>query len=124
MKKITKFGFLALASLMLLATACKKKPSAKLFHTWKLDSVEMPNADSVTLAAMTGADVTYTFKKNGTYTYDMMGNAGNGTFEINDEATSMTTTEAGVKEMLGVMLTESSLQLSKGTDKMMFSIKK
>ena len=124
MKKITKIGFIALASVLMLASACKKKPSANLYNTWSLDSVVMPEADSVTLAKMDNAAVFYTFKKDGTYSYDMMGTPGNGTFEINDDATSMTTVEGGEKEMLGVMLTESSLQLIKGTDKMMFSVKK
>ncbi|PCJ66020.1 MAG: hypothetical protein COA58_08060 [Bacteroidetes bacterium] len=124
MKKITKLGLVAFASILLLASACKKSPSSKIYNTWSLDHIEMPEADSFTLARMAEADVTYTFKKDGTYSYDMMGTTGSGTFEINEEGTSMTTDEEGEKEVLGVMLTESSLQLSKGNDKMMFSIKK
>lgn len=123
MKKITRFGFLAFASVLLLATACKKSPSCKLYNTCKLESVEMPDADSVTLAALNEQGVEFTFKKGGEFT--MSGAiSGNGTFEINEEGTSMSTTVDGNTDMYDVSLTESALQLSEGTEKMTFTVKK
>jgi len=124
MKKIKNLGLVALVAVALFATSCKKKPSAKIYNTWKMTSVEMPDADSVTLSQLMNAEVTYTFKKNGTYSYDIQGTTGNGTFEINDEATTLTTVEEGQTEMQNVMLTDNSLQLSKGNEKMMFTVKK
>ena len=124
MKKIKNLGLITLVTIALFATSCKKKPSANLYNTWKMTSVEMPDADSVTLSQLMNAEVTYTFKKNGTYNYDIQGTTGNGTFEINDEATTLTTVEEGQTEMQSVMLTENSLQLSKGNEKMMFTLKK
>ncbi len=123
MKKITQIGFVALASLMLLATACKESPSDQLYKTWDLESVEMPDADSVTLAAINEQGIEFTFSKNGEF--KMVGAlTGEGTFEINKEATSMSTTIEGNTDMYDVALTENTLQMSKGGDKMTFTSKK
>jgi hypothetical protein len=125
MKKIKQLGLLALVSLMFFATACKKKPSAQIYNTWSLTSVEMPDADSVTLSKMVSGAVVYTFSKDGKYKSTIMNAEETGTFEINDEGTSMSTTNAGGQtEMLNVKLTASNLELSKGNDKMMFTVKK
>lgn len=124
MNKIKNAGMMLLMLTALFASSCKKKPSALIYNTWVMTSVEMPDADSVTLSQMTKANVTYTFKKGGTYEYVVNDKTGTGTFEINDEGTTLTTDENGVKEMQSVMLTETSLQLSKGNDKMTFNVKK
>lgn len=124
MKKITQLGFIAIASLMLFATACKKSPSAKIHNSWKLVNVEMPDADSVAIAQMKAADVMYTFKKDGSYSYDIQGTTGGGTFTINEEGTQITTTEDGQTETMMSTLSETELTLSKGSEKMMFTVKK
>ena len=81
----------------------------------------MPDADSVTLAALNEQGIE--FKKGGEFT--MSGAiSGNGTFEINEEATSMSTTVDGNTDMYNVSLTESTLQLFEGTEKMTFTVKK
>jgi hypothetical protein len=118
------FGLVALIAIGALATACKKKPSAKIYNTWQMVSVEMPAADSVTLEKMKSSSVEFTFNKTGKYTYNIAGQSGEGTFEINNEATILSTTDKGVTEMQNVLLTESTMELSKGADKMMFKVKK
>jgi hypothetical protein len=124
MKRLTKIGFLALVGIMMFATACKKSPSTKLYNTWSLVSVEMPEADSVTLAQMQNSGIEYTFSKNGKYNYSMGETKGEGTFEINKEGTSMTTTEDGTTDMYTVNLSETDLQLTKGNEIMKFTVKK
>ena len=123
MKKFTQFGFVALASLLLFATACKKAPSAKLYKTWTLESVEMPKADSVTLATIDSEGLTYTFNKGGDYSYSGA-MSGKGTFEINDAGTSLVTTEDSKTETIAVSLTDNNLQLSFDGNKMSFTAKK
>ena len=123
MKKITQFGFIAFASIMLFATACKKSPSAKLYNTWSLEDVNMPGADSVTLAKVDAEGVTYTFSKDGKYSVSGAFTAA-GTFEINEEGTNMSTTEDGNTSMYNVQLTESMLKLTSGEESMTFTVKK
>ena len=123
MKIITKIGFVALASLLLFASACKKSPSAKLYKTWSLESVDMPSADSVTLSKLDSEGLTYTFNKGGDYSY-AGAMTGNGTFEINDAGTSLVTTEAGKTETIAVSLTDNNLQLSFDGNKLSFTAKK
>lgn len=124
MKKITKIGFLALASIMMIATACKKSPSTKIYNTWSLVSVEMPDADGTAIAAMQNSGIEYTFSKNGKYNYSMGDTKGQGTFEINKEGASLTTTEEGKTDMYTVNLSETDLQLTKGSEIMKFTVKK
>ena len=82
--------FVAMASIMLFATACKKSPSAQLYKTWNLESVEMPDADSVTLSKINEQGTEFTFKKGGEF--QMSGAiTGAGTYEINEEGTSLST---------------------------------
>ena len=124
MRKITQLGFIAFASVMLLASACKKSPSDNIHNTWKLVDVEMPDADNVAIEQMKAADVTYTFKKDGSYNYNIQGTSGGGTYTINEEGTQITTTEEGQTETMSSTLSETSLTLSKGSEKMMFTVKK
>lgn len=124
MKKLSKLSLIAIASLMMIATACKKSPSSKIHNTWNLVSVEMPNADSVAVAAMLSEGVSYTFKKNGSYTYTIGSSTSTGKFEINKEGTSMTTTEGDKVSTYSVMLSDTDLTLSEGEDKMVFNVKK
>lgn len=124
MKQIKTIGLTALFALIMVATACKKKPSDHIHTTWTLVNVEMPDADSVTLAQMSNAAVTYTFNKDGSYSYQINDQKGSGTFEINEAGTTLSTTENGMKDMLDIKLTESNLELSQGTEKMVFEKKK
>ena len=124
MKKLSKLSLIAIASLMMITTACKKSPSSKIHNTWNLVSVEMPNADSVAVAAMLSEGVSYTFKKNGSYTYTIGSSTSTGKFEINKEGTSMTTTEGDKVSTYSVMLSDTDLTLSEGEDKMVFNVKK
>ena len=108
----------------MFATACKKSPSTKIYNTWSLVSVEMPDADSTTIAKMMNEGVTYTFKKGGDYSYTIGGKTANGTFEINKEGTSMTTSEGESTSSYNVTLSETDLTLADGEEKMIFTVKK
>ena len=108
----------------MFATACKKSPSTKIYNTWSLVSVEMPDADSTTIAKMMNEGVTYTFKKGGDYSYTIGGQTANGTFEINKEGTSMTTSEGESTSSYNVTLSETDLTLADGEEKMIFTVKK
>jgi len=123
MKKITKIGFIALASILMFASACKKSPSAKIYNTWKMESVNMPEADSVTLAKLESEGIEYTFSKDGKYVATGA-ISGSGTFEINEEGTHISTTENGNTAMYDVQLTESTLKLISGEESMTFKAKK
>ena len=123
MKKFTKMGFIALASMLLFATACKKSPSAAIYKTWTLESVDMPDMDNVAVEAIKSEGLTYTFSKNGNYSKSGA-MTGEGTFEINEEGTSLSTTSEGKTDIYTVMLTESTLKLSEGNQSMTFTSKK
>lgn len=84
----------------------------------------MPGADSIALAQMKAAEVTYTFKKDSSYYYDIQGTVGSGTFIINEDGTQLTMTEEGQTETISAVLSNTSLILSKGSEKMMFTVKK
>ena len=124
MNKITQIGLIALVSAVLFAAACKKNASNNIYNSWTLTDVQMPNLDSVALSQMKAADVVYTFSKDGSYSYNIQGTKGGGTFSINYEGTQITTTEEGQTETLDAQLSETSLTLSKGPEKMMFTVKK
>lgn len=124
MKKAKIIGLTALFSLLMVATACNKKPSDHIHGTWALVDVKMPTEDSVTMAKMSNASVEYTFSKDGSYSYQINEKSGTGTFEINEEGTTLSTTEAGLQDKIDIKLSENSLELSQGTEKMIFEKKK
>ena len=68
MKNGTKFGFLVLACMLIITAACTKSPSDRIYNTWILSDVNMPDADSVDLAKLDAQGITYTFYKDGKYT--------------------------------------------------------
>jgi hypothetical protein len=124
MKKTASLGFIAFTCILLFATACSKSPSASIHNSWKLTNVEMPGADSIALAHMNAAEVTYTFKEDSAYNYDIQGTIGKGTFSINEEGSQLTMTEEGQTDTISAVLSDTILMLSKGSEKMMFTVKK
>jgi len=125
MKKKTKFSFVIVIGLLLFSvTACKKSPSTSIYNSWNLVSMEMPDADSTTRASLLNSGIVYTFSKNGEYIYTIGSRTGIGTFKINKEGTSITTTEDGKTDNYNVALSETDLQLSKGNEMMKFTVKK
>jgi hypothetical protein len=72
--------------------------------------------DNVTAGAMNEQGIEFSFEKGGKF--EISGAlSGTGTFEINDEATSISTTVDGNTSMYEVALTEGTLQLKDGKDK-------
>jgi hypothetical protein len=59
MKNGTKFGFLV--GMLIIIAACTKSPSDRIYNTWILEDVNMPDADSVDLAKLDAKGITYTF---------------------------------------------------------------
>ncbi len=124
MKKITSLGFVVASCILLLATVCSKSTSASIYNSWKLTNVEIPDADSIALAQINAAKVTHTYKEDSTYNYDIQGTTGEGAFSINEEGTLLTMTEEGQTETIRAVLSDTSLIMSKGSEKMMFTVKK
>jgi hypothetical protein len=129
MKKFAPLGFVVFACILLFVAACStnpstRVPSATICNSWKLINVEMTEADSLALAQLNAADVTYTFKNDSSYIYDIQGTTGTGAFSINEEGTLLTMTENGQTETIHSVLSDTSLILSKGSEKMMFTVKK
>ena len=123
MKNGTKFGFLVLACMLIITAACTKSPSDRIYNTWILSEVNMPDADSVDLAKLDAQGITYTFYKDGKYT-SFGAIMGEGTFEINNEETSLSISEEGNTAVYDVQVTASTLRLSSGEQSMTFKVKK
>ena len=104
MKNGTKFGFLVLACMLIIAAACTKSPSDRIYNTWILSDVNMPDADSVDLAKLDAQGITYTFYKDGKYK-SIGAIMGEGTFEINNEETSLSISEEGNTAAYDVQVT-------------------
>jgi hypothetical protein len=107
MKNGTKFGFLVLACMLIITAA----------------EVNMSDADSVDLAKLDAQGITYTFYKDGKYT-SIGAIMGEGTFEINNEETSLSISEEGNTAVYDVQVTASTLRLSSGEQSMTFKVKK
>ena len=123
MRNWIKFGFLVLACMLIVTIACTKSPSDRIYNTWILEDVNMPDADSVDLAKLEAKGITYTFYKDGKYT-SSGAITGDGTFEINDEETNLSISEDSNTAVYDVQVTESTLRLSSGEQSMTFKVKK
>ena len=111
--------------MLLLATACKKKkteekPDAReqLYKTWVIAEFTSPDADSVTVATMTGSTVD--FKSDGTCSFGDM----EGTFTATEDASSMTMTLGGNTATYQVNgLSASGMTLVDGEESMKLTAK-
>jgi hypothetical protein len=122
MRKNTQLGFIAFVFMLLSVTACTKSPSSKIYNMWTLEEFIKPSLDSATLAKVDAQGVTYTFSKDGKYSISGAINSV-GTFEINEEATNLTTTADGEITKYDVQLTKSMLKLFKAEESMTFKVK-
>ena len=107
-----------------LATGCKKKndPKQLLYNTWVIEQVEMDGGKAGQDAAMATNWITFT--KDGEVTLTESSEVLEGTFTINETATSLTTDLGGSTDTFVVSgLTESSVTLSKGEEKMVLKAK-
>ncbi len=107
-----------------LATGCKKKndPKQLLYNTWVIEQVEMDGGKAGQDAAMATNWITFT--KDGVVTLTESSEVLEGTFTINETATSLTTDLGGSTDTFVVSgLTESSVTLSKGEEKMVLKAK-
>jgi hypothetical protein len=123
MRNWIKFGFLGLGCMLIAFAACTKSPSDRIYTTWSLEDVNMPDADSVDLAKLEAKGITYTFYRDGKYT-SSGAITGEGTFEINDQETNLSISEDSNTAVYDVQLTESTLKLSSGERSMTFKVKK
>lgn len=108
------------------ATSCGNKPAKMLQKTWNLTDVQVEVAaqQEDIKAAMQGA--TLTFKKDGTYSFDLSNpaNSQSGAYTLNKEGTTLTLSPSnGAPEVHTTTITKTSLNLSKGGDKMTFTAK-
>ena len=123
MRNWKKFGLIVVACVLIATAACTKSPSDRIYNTWSLEDVNLPDADSVDLAKLDAKGITYTFFRDGKYT-SSGAIIGGGTFEINNEETNLSISEDSNTAVYNVQLTESTLRLSSGKQSMTFKVKK
>lgn len=83
----------------------------------------MEATDSVAIAELLGnGSITYTFSRNGSYTYLMAGDTGRGSFEIISKKAPMQlkTKEGGSNELLFFEVTRNNLIFRDKEDEMTF----
>lgn len=103
MKKLFALGFAAMMMLTLTLTSCNKyedgpgfslrSAKARISRTWK--PVEYVSSNGTTVAA-SSSDGTYTFDKDGTFSYTSGNLSASGTWEFNGDKTTITTTISGI----------------------------
>jgi|SRR6185437_3911755 len=119
MKKISLIALVA----TLFFASCGNKKSKLIVGDWKIADMaapmppNMPDSLKTQYDAMLKAQVdkiktssTFNYKDDGTYAYNFAGQAGGGTWKINDEATELTLTEGGKADVSKVLeLSETKL---------------
>ena len=119
MKKLSLLAFVAV-----LFFACGGNKKSKLIMgDWKIADMSapmpanLPDSLKTQYEAMLKSQVekikassTFSYKEDGTYAYNFAGQAGGGTWKVNDEATELTLTEGGKADVSKVLeLTENKL---------------
>jgi len=118
MKKITLLALVAV-----LFFACGKNKSKLITGDWKIADMaapmppNLPDSLKTQYEAMLKSQVekikassTFNYKEDGTYAYNFAGQAGGGTWKLNDGATELTLTEGGKADVSKVIeLTENKL---------------
>ncbi|MFI5141252.1 MAG: lipocalin family protein [Bacteroidia bacterium] len=117
-----KISLLALVAVLFFACGGNKK-SKLITGDWKIADMQAPlppnlpdslkvQYDSMlkSQVAKIKASSTFNYKEDGTYAYNFAGQAGGGTWKLNEEATELTLTEAGKADVSKVLeLTENKL---------------
>ena len=117
-----KISLLALVAVLFFACGGNKK-SNLITGDWKIADMQAPlppnlpdslkvQYDSMlkSQVAKIKASSTFNYKEDGTYAYNFAGQAGGGTWKLNEEATELTLTEAGKADVSKVLeLTENKL---------------
>jgi Lipocalin-like domain len=121
--KLSKIFFSALMICAVAFVACKGGgPEAKLARKWKLSSITMPGIDAKVADSLIKVGATMEFTKDGKFTFSGMGQSSSGTYKIDKEGKTLTTTENGKEESMNVTeLTDKSLKVAKGTETMGFT---
>jgi hypothetical protein len=124
MKRLIPLLFL---TVIVTASSCKKKDDvrAKVYRTWLITNMEGTGMDEVAKAELNKQENTVEFTKKGKMIMMMGGAKTEGSFELNEAATSMTTRANGKTETYSVSgLSESSMTLSDGDLTMSLTAKK
>ena len=117
-----KLSLLALVAVLFFACGGNKK-SKLITGDWKIADMSAPTPPNLPDSlksqydSMLKAQVnkikgssSFNYKEDGTYAYNFAGQAGGGTWKLNEEATELTLTEAGKADVSKVLeLTESKL---------------
>jgi hypothetical protein len=119
-----KLSLIAFAILLLVACGGAKK-SKLVVGNWKVADMSVPmppnmpdslktkydSALKVQIESMK-ASSSFNYKEDGTYNYNLGGQAGDGTWKLNDAATELTLTEKGKSDINKVVeLTENKLTI-------------
>ena len=117
-----KLFLLALVAVLFFACGGNKK-SKLILGDWKIADMAVPTPPNLpdslktqyeemlkTQVEKVRASSTFNYKEDGTYAYNFAGQAGGGTWKLNEEATEITLTESGKSDVSKVLeLTENKL---------------
>ena len=91
---------------------------ASIHKSWQMTKIVMEDADSETLNILLKDTVTYTFDKDGTYSYRIGGQNGGGIFLYDRKNDNLLTVEEGVSDKYKVDLSKKELIISIDGDSM------
>jgi hypothetical protein len=124
MYRVKVFSTTLLLFVLVAMAGCNKKndPRNMVYKTWTIGVVNMEGDEVGQAAAM--ASTTIEFTKKGIVKLDEQSEEISGTFEINETATSLTTTMDGSTDTFVITgLSEKTMTLSKGKDSMVLTAK-
>ncbi|MCB9262604.1 MAG: hypothetical protein H6607_09540 [Flavobacteriales bacterium] len=118
MRKLRVLIPVLFVSLVVLATSCKKKndPRNMVYKAWKVTAMEDPNMDASAIQATISEGYMVEFTKKGKMISTVAGKKSEGTFEIDETATTIKTTENGTTDNLSISgLSETGMTLTNGS---------
>jgi hypothetical protein len=124
MRKLKAATVVLAIGLIMVATGCKKKndPKQWIYNTWTIEQVEIEGDKAGQDAAKATNMIEFT--KKGVVKLTEGSEAIEGTYTVNETATSMTTVMGGSTDtFIASGLSETSMTLSKGEEKMVLKAK-
>jgi uncharacterized protein (TIGR03066 family) len=105
---------------LLLMTACKSDPAAKLLGTWEMESVEGEELSA------TEKSITMTFEKEGKFIQKSSQNSREGTYEVSKDGKTITLkpSEGKAEEMKSVELKGNKMMFKDGDKTATITLKK
>ncbi len=114
-------------ALIVSVSSCKKKddPRSAVYRTWIIKEMQGTGMDEIAKAELMKSENSVEFTRRGKMIMRMGGEETEGSFEVNETATTITTRANGMTEDYTISnLSESSMTLSDGEMTMNLSAKK